>query len=229
MSQMPPKPPNPYPNSPYQSPPSVGPPVQENTAGTIGFVMSLLGLLFCPIFSVIGLFMSWSAMKNEPKGLATAGLVIGIFGTIGLVITIIVLVIVFGGLFTIAATGAAGAQYYSEQVPQRTSVSIIVEEYDGESIPTQAEGDALLKGETDVWGRQIRFSRDEDTFSVSSDGPDGLPETGDDLMMGPYSSIKEASIAANGFDSDWTETTDWEEIGKEFDREFDRERKAAGK
>ena len=76
-------------------------PTQTNGLGSAGFVLSLVGLLFCwiPFFdaivSLLGLILSAFGMKHKPNGLAIAGLVIGIVALIiGAIITIGVLVAV---------------------------------------------------------------------------------------------------------------------------------------
>ena len=76
-------------------------PTQTNGLGIAGFVLSLVGLLFCwipffdAIISIIGVILSAFGMKKQPKGLAIAGLAIGIVALIiGAIITIGVIVAV---------------------------------------------------------------------------------------------------------------------------------------
>ena len=51
--------------------------------GVAGFVVSLVGFTSLGLLSPIGLILSIIGMRREPKGLAIAGLVVGIVGTIG--------------------------------------------------------------------------------------------------------------------------------------------------
>ena len=58
---------------------------ETNGLGTAGFVTSLLGFLTCGILSPIGLFMSFIAIWFRPRGMAAAGLLLGLLGTLLLV------------------------------------------------------------------------------------------------------------------------------------------------
>ena len=219
MSQQPPKPPyqpyaQPPANNPYQT--GIGPGMQappQNTQGVIGFVLSLLGFMTCPILSPIGLFVSWGALKREPKGMAVAGLIIGILGTISLIILVVVLCLIFAGMFAgIAAVGAI-----VQEVPQQQAVAKIVAEYEGSELPSTTEGQNIIQGETDFWGNQLRYVVDESGFRVVSDGPDKKPNTSDDLSDGPYFTMQEAEFSRgylNYEDSDF---------GVEFGEEFNME------
>ncbi|MBC7834911.1 MAG: hypothetical protein H7Y88_07400 [Phycisphaerales bacterium] len=59
---------------------------QENGLGLAGFIVSLIGLISCGILSPIGLIMSWIAKSREPKGLAIAGVVLGLVGSAELIL-----------------------------------------------------------------------------------------------------------------------------------------------
>lgn len=63
-------------------------PAKSNGLGTAGFVLALLGLIFCwvPVFNwilwLLGLIFSICGVLKTPKGLAIAGLVISCLGLI---------------------------------------------------------------------------------------------------------------------------------------------------
>ena len=57
-------------------------PVEKNGLGTAGFVLSLLGLVFCwiPVAGwiiwVLGLALSFTGLFKKPKGLAITGMIL---------------------------------------------------------------------------------------------------------------------------------------------------------
>src|SRR5215218_10075365 len=55
-----------------------------NGLGTAGFIVSIIGLFACGTLGPVGLTLSAFGMRKEPRGLAIAGLVIGIVGTLEL-------------------------------------------------------------------------------------------------------------------------------------------------
>lgn len=87
------------PQSPYQQPCQPQAPSQSNGLGVAGFVVSLCGLVLCwvpfldLVLGVTGLILSAFGMKRLPKGLATAGLVIGIIATVISIIMLILIII----------------------------------------------------------------------------------------------------------------------------------------
>lgn len=64
-----------------------------------GFVCGLLGLLCCccgPLFSLLGIIFSWTALNQlnrdplqQGRGLAIAGMVLSILGVIGLIFSLL--------------------------------------------------------------------------------------------------------------------------------------------
>jgi hypothetical protein len=73
---------------------------QKNGVGTAGFVLALLGLIFCwvPVLNwilwILGLILSFVGVFKTPKGLSIAGLCISFIG-------IILMLVVLGALFSI--------------------------------------------------------------------------------------------------------------------------------
>lgn len=85
-------PPNPPP-APFLPPQRV-----LNIPGLIGMISSIVGLLglcLAPffVFSIAGLIVSIFGMRRPDRGMAIAGLVMGIIGTILLFITIVIVLI----------------------------------------------------------------------------------------------------------------------------------------
>lgn len=73
---------------------------QKNGIGTAGFVLALLGLIFCwvPVFNwilwVLGLILSLVGVFKTPRGLSIAGLCISFIG-------IILIIVVLGALLSV--------------------------------------------------------------------------------------------------------------------------------
>ena len=84
-----------------QQPHVVYQPVQQsNGLGTAGFILSLVGLVTGGILSPIGLIISLIALGKHPKGLAIAGVIIGLIGSCGIIATVM-----FAGAAILAALG----------------------------------------------------------------------------------------------------------------------------
>lgn len=58
------------------------PPPPSNGLGTAGFIVSLVGLFTGGILSPLGLLLSFIALFRRPRGMATAGFIIGMIGSI---------------------------------------------------------------------------------------------------------------------------------------------------
>lgn len=89
----------------YQAPQYQIAPRQVNGMGIAGFVLALVGAVFfwCPILdailSLLAVIFSGFGMRKEPKGLAIAGLVIGLIAlVVGVIITIVAITAVDKGI-----------------------------------------------------------------------------------------------------------------------------------
>lgn len=159
---------------------------ESNGLGVAGFVVSLVGLVSCGLIAPIGAIMSAFAMKKEPKGLAIAGLVIGIIGSLWIV-GIVILVIVFGGLAALlAAAGIAFGEEF-ETISETRSIVPMVEAYrvanDGQLpadvtvLPGYLQQDSYL----DTWDNPYQIRPDGEGFTFFSVGQDGAAGTNDDI------------------------------------------------
>jgi hypothetical protein len=154
-----------------------------NSLGVAGFICSLVGLVSCGLLSPVGLVLSAAGLRREPKGLAIAGLVLGIIGSIWFV-----LALVFGlfGLI-LAAVGLGVAAPFIDSAIELESLdtSVRARYHQSGAYPatlselTGLDQDAL----TDAWGSPYRYTlaADSASFSLTSDGPDKTPGTSDDL------------------------------------------------
>lgn len=83
--------------------------VKKNSIGTAGFVLALLGLIFCwvPvldwILGTLGLIFSFIGVFRSPKGLSIAGL---IMSGVGIIIAIIIAIFAAAAITTAAFSGS---------------------------------------------------------------------------------------------------------------------------
>ncbi len=159
---------------------------ESNGLGLAGFICSLIGLISCgSLFPVglVGLLLSFIAMFKRPRGFAVAGFVIGLVANLWIIVAV-----VFVGLSVILAGAAAALG--AEQLEAGFEQAIIadrVAEYanNNGNYPSTL---TLLGMDTDTledpWGRTYRYepAPDGGGFTLSSDGPDGVRGTADDIV-----------------------------------------------
>lgn len=159
---------------------------ETNGLGIAGFVVSLVGFFACPILPPIGAIMSAFALKREPRGLAIAGLIIGIVGSLGL-IALIALIGVFGLAAVLAAIGLAGAAPQLEGTIDMARIDAKIEQFVQDNGAPPESLDALRLDEEialDHWDRPYRYEVAADgTWVLASDGEDGEPGTDDDIVF----------------------------------------------
>ena len=164
-------------------------PPQENGWGIAGFIVSVAGLFLCGIPSIVGAMLSLIGLRKEPRGLAIAGFILGLLG----VLEILVLSLFLFTAYRVAESGYGALRQTMIQTQLELEASVIGNEWEStSSIPTQAEGNELLRGKRDMVGNSIVYETDGESFSLRSAGPDGILETEDDTIVGPYRSVKAA-------------------------------------
>jgi hypothetical protein len=156
----------------------------ENGLGIAGFILSLIGLLSCGLLSPLGLVFSFAGMFKRPRGLAIAGLILGLVGCLWVVVTVVVigLAAIFSCL-SVAVPAHARAGHVMTQAAI-TAAEARIEEFRAEhnGLPSEDEGQDLIAGAKDAWGRALRYERyGRDDFEVRSAGPDGRFDTPDDV------------------------------------------------
>lgn len=157
---------------------------EGNPLGTAGFVVSLVGLVAsCGLLSPIGAVMSLVAMSRRPNGLAIAGFVIGLVGSLWVLVAIVgIAVLGIGG-----AAAVIGLGPYIGVVKEQSAIGDALFEYwDSHGVfPASLDDLSGLPSElrTDHWGTAYRYevTADGSGASVISDGPDKQPGTADDL------------------------------------------------
>lgn len=177
--------------------------MQSNGMGLAGFIVSLVGLFAsCGLISPVGLVMSLVGLRREPRGLAIAGVVIGLIGSIWLFIALAFGL--FAAILAAIGIGAAATAVNSMADIERTertlaSVRQAVVEYEADAgKPAYAvellEPTFLTRSDMyDSWGRALEFSlTPENQYLVRSLGPDGAANTEDDVTIKFGSSLPDA-------------------------------------
>ncbi|MCG3134861.1 MAG: hypothetical protein HMLKMBBP_02265 [Planctomycetes bacterium] len=159
---------------PIQTPPS------RNTMGIVGFVISLIGILCtCGVLSPLGLLICLFAVFRAPRGFATAGIILGVLGTIlaasvawlawqGISYSLEAGVSVKNAIMTVAGAGQA-AQEILAVTPG--------------SLPPDDQAAAIAKKHTDGWDRPFTWLAEGDERLLVSAGPDGAYGTEDDWKV----------------------------------------------
>ncbi|TVQ33717.1 MAG: hypothetical protein EA376_01695 [Phycisphaeraceae bacterium] len=174
--------------SEYAQPAGAPPARTENGLGIAGFICSLLGVVSCGLLSPVGLILSIVAMFREPKGFAIAGLVLGLVGSVWMLM--LTLVVASIGFAVIAAVFAAGFSLKPlEAWVDGTQITEAVIQHINQhgDAPDALTELANLSSDTliDPWGNRYRFEVIDGgaRLRLISDGPDGLPDTDDDLEL----------------------------------------------
>lgn len=224
MSQYPPpQDPNPFSRPSLNQPsfnqpmhPHQQPPKQENGVGLTGFIVSLVGLFLCGIPSLIGLIISAFGLKKEPRGLAIAGVILGLVGLVEL------------GLVAVSTYQAVRVTQQSfnqiraqlAEIPMEEAASDIGSKWQEQGrIPTQEEGDEMLVGKNDMMNNSLVYETDGESFSIRSAGMDGVLETEDDVVVGPF---EDPLIAIDlGYDYDELDLDELEDEEMEVEEDSD--------
>jgi len=168
-------------------------PQEANGLAIAGFVIALVGLLTGGILSPIGLIISLVALgRPGGRGFATAGIVIGLLGSCGLIAVAMVVIL---GLGVGVIAMFMGVGFVLAQNPEHiefTVESVII----AAAIEAQRDRTGELPADlgtlsldrdtlTDPWGNPYRYVLTDEApnFDIVSSGADGVPDTDDDLAM----------------------------------------------
>lgn len=195
---------------------------EKNGLGVAGFLIALLGL-FIPtgIIALLGLLISLAALGRAPRGLATLGVIMGLFGTVFWLAVMIVAgvsAIAVGGIVLAALT--AGFVLLNTEMIEVTAdmanVSLVLvdrQERDG-TLPETLEPLGLsVSTLTDPWGKPYRFQivdDDELGFDLTSGGRDATFGTEDDIALSQIDAAWEDAF--DGFEGKM------EDLGQRFER-----------
>ncbi|MEM1165715.1 MAG: DUF4190 domain-containing protein [Planctomycetota bacterium] len=165
-----------------------------NVVGLIGFILSITCCL-----SPIGLIVSLIALAKPPRGLAIAGVIVGLIGSVllGFGILSVVAVIAGGHGVAVAISTQADAEALDLQIGR-------FESEEGR-LPTSLDEVHLPPASViDAWGNEYAYEVGADgSWSLTSAGPDGVFDTSDDF---------DARALANG-SADPSVMQTWQEAG----------------
>jgi len=157
-----------------------------NGMGLAGFIISLVGWVSCGLLCPIGLVMSLIGLRRRPRGFAVAGVVLGALGSIWGVVAVF-----FGGLAMLISCGGAlcgGIAPHAVTNVRMNTMARDVERFErnnGRMPADLAEAIGHRRGRHDTldgWGRPLHLFFEQDgSFTIGSDGPDGQPDTADDV------------------------------------------------
>ncbi|MDX2148415.1 MAG: hypothetical protein SFZ23_12925 [Planctomycetota bacterium] len=163
---------------------------ERNTLGLAGFITSLVALVFSlGLLSPVAMIISFFGLFKKPRGFALAGFVLGLVGSIGLLLLMLlgVFAIILGGL------GIAAVAPHIERTVEQHQLAALVQSYHEQhrKLPlTLAELDAHAGTLTDSWDRPYRYfvepapeGQEPTRFVISSDGPDSMFDTPDDERL----------------------------------------------
>lgn len=164
--------------------------METNPLGLTGFIISLLGLLLtCGLFSPVGLVISFVAMFRQPRGFAIAGLVLGLVGSLGMLVTL-----TFVGVMAVVGIAAAvmsivgvGHVFETGVDAYQMREAIVAYEQDNNALPASIADlpDLSERFTQDFWGNPyvVEIDAQRRSLTVTSHGKDGLPGTADDLTI----------------------------------------------
>jgi len=172
-------------------------PTPSNSLGLAGFICSLVGLA-CTVglLSPVGLILSLIALKDEPKGFAIAGVVLGALGSCGALVMVFIFPVAIIGMLLAFGIGVAflapllGDAFVAQvemarldqKIGQYETANAGALPADLGSLPSVTQD--LL---TDPWGNPYQFDLTTPTadrpFRLFSKGPDGIAGTADDIVF----------------------------------------------
>lgn len=170
----------------------------RNGLGTSGFILSLLGILTCGLLAPLALLVSLAGLLHRPRGLAVAGTVLSLFGSLWL------LAISAAAMQTYALVKPAVEPFTDEfqqtqaTLQAATSASQELLDYRRQhgDWPETAVGQAIVGRYADAFGRPLRYTRVSEAVLVISAGADGEFATADDLSLHPGQIGESGDIAA---------------------------------
>ena len=163
-------------------------PTTGNRTGVVGLVLSCIGLFIC-IFALPGLIVSIIGMRKEPKTAALIGVIVG---SIGMLMSVLLIPLVIGLMLPALDDAREQARIASEQGNiNRMHKALNDYAASDEHAENQAAGTphAAWDGDNvrkkygpDSWGTPYRVEGDGTTVpTIKSAGPDGTHDTKDDI------------------------------------------------
>lgn len=164
-------------------------PASPNVLAIIGFILAMLGLSgFCAppafAFGLIGALLCAIALFRRPRGLAIAGLVVGVLELLAALSFLVVVGIYYGSK---ARTAMQDAQF-ATSVDHAREIAFAIDRYRNEHHalpPTLNDLPPLGADAMDGLGNPIRYvpNLEQQTYRLMSDCWDGKPNTADDATL----------------------------------------------
>ncbi len=158
---------------------------KHNWTGFWGFLLGIFGIFTAGFLSPLALLISLWGLRKQPRGFATAGVVLGLTGTL------IASSIVAAGMrhhHSIIARNEQRANNVKVEKSEKIFATAAEEladfagDHSGE-LPDPVSGNMLMLKYSDAWGNPIRFDADKSGASLRSAGADGRIDTTDDVVM----------------------------------------------
>ena len=166
---------------------------ETNGLAIAGFVCSLLGITTLGLLSPIGLVLSLAAMFRPPRGLAIAGFILGLFGSIMFVFILLLVLVVIIALGVAAAAAILGGQIGIGAMIEtgldgwKIREAIVAYHYETGEWPGSVEDlTGLEPGTTlDFWSNPyiIEIDAANRELKIRTIGEDGAPDTDDDFNL----------------------------------------------
>ncbi|MCC9605359.1 hypothetical protein LOC68_23350 [Blastopirellula sp. JC732] len=144
-----------------------------------GFIVSLSGIMVCGFLAPIGMYLSYAEMRRNPNQYSKAGFILGIVGTILLVLSLVAVAVAFHYV----SEQYNGANRMIEQMETADLADKLVNDFAAENrrLPDEQEAQQLFSqlGER---GEGIDYKPGKHgSFTLTQSGADGKTGTDDDL------------------------------------------------
>lgn len=173
--------------------PAPAPAEQSNGLAIAAFVISLVGLvgtggILCPVGLILGLI---ALGKPGGRGFSIAAIILGLIGSCGVIFAVGIAIIFGIGLlvaFFAFVIGAAGSAENVGVAVDMATVAAEVSEYRQRTggYPERLEDIAVDQEHlVDPWGGRLVYepTGEQLGFDLVSAGPDGTPDTADDIRL----------------------------------------------
>jgi len=158
-------------------------PPENNGLGTASFVISLVGLVSCGLLCPIGFILGLFALGKEPKGMAKAGIAIGLVGTI---LPVLIFLLFGTAILAMCGLSAAGiAQMAERQSASRPAAEAIYTHYESAgSLPDDTTGEQIVSAfQHDGQAFRYDAGSTSENFLILHPGKDGQWNTSDDWSV----------------------------------------------
>lgn len=158
-------------------------PQPKNRIGFVGFALSILGMVTLGLLSPVAFLVSLCGLANRPRKYAVAGTLLGVIGSV-------VLVVIGTVGYHVAVRGG---QLFAEALVYSTTATVLplieasdeIEKYtrDHGTIPDLATGQRLIASFRDISNRPLSYDVDGRSYSVTSRGGDSKFSSEDDIRI----------------------------------------------